>query len=207
MQSETLTIDQPKRSFIELTRRAQIIDCAIDTIAELGFARASLVQIARRAGVSTGVILYHFVSKDELIREVVAHVFAAGQAFIQPRVDQSTARAALLGFIRASVAFIQAKPARVLAVMNIIRAGQADTGHERFDRAVMHPREAGFTAILQAGQASGEFRPFDVPIMVTTIIEALDVIPPQVAANPAFDFDRYASELAALFDRATRSDP
>jgi hypothetical protein len=71
----------------------------------------------------------------------------------------------------------------------------------------MHPREAGFTAILQAGQASGEFRPFDVPIMVTTIIEALDVIPPQVAANPAFDFDRYASELAALFDRATRSDP
>jgi AcrR family transcriptional regulator len=207
MQSETLTIDQPKRSFIELTRRAQIIDCAIDTIAELGFARASLVQIAKRAGVSTGVILYHFVSKDELIREVVAHVFAAGQAFIQPRVDQSTARAALLGFIRASVAFIQAKPARVLAVMNVIRAGHADTGHERFDRAVMHPREAGFTAILQAGQASGEFRPFDVPIMVTTIIEALDVIPPQVAANPAFDFDRYASELAALFDRATRSDP
>ncbi len=207
MKSETLTIDQPKRSFIELTRRAQITDCAIDTIAELGFARASLVQIAKRAGVSTGVILYHFVSKDELIREVVAHVFAAGQAFIQPRVDQSTARAALLGFIRASVAFIQAKPARVLAVMNVIRAGHADTGHERFDRAVMHPREAGFTAILQAGQASGEFRPFDVPIMVTTIIEALDVIPPQVAANPAFDFDRYASELAALFDRATRSDP
>ena len=207
MHSETLTPDQPKRSFIELSRRAQIIDCAIEAIAELGFARASLAQIARRAGVSTGVILYHFVSKDELIREVVAHVFAAGQAFIQPRVDQSTAREALLGFIRGSVAFIQSKPANVLAVMNIIRAGRADSGEARFDEAVLHPRQAGFTAILRAGQASGAFRRFNVPIMATTIVEALDAVPPQVAADPAFDFDAYAQELADLFDRATRSDP
>ena len=207
MHSETLTDDQPKRSFIELSRRAQIIDCAIEAIAELGFARASLAQIARRAGVSTGVILYHFVSKDELIREVVAQVFAAGQAFIQPRVDQSSARNALLGFIRASVDFIRFKPSRVLAVMNITRAGHADHGEERFDPGVMQPREAGLTAILRAGQAAGAFRDFSVPVMVTTIIEALDAIPPQVAANPAFDFETYAQELTSLFDRATRSDP
>jgi TetR/AcrR family fatty acid metabolism transcriptional regulator len=205
--SEILTDDQPRRSFIEISRRAQVIDCAIEAIAELGFARASLAQIAKRAGVSTGVILYHFVSKDELIRAVVAHVFAAGQAFIRPRVDQSSARAALLGFIRASVAFIQSKPANVLAVMNIMRAARAGAGEPRFDIAVLQPREAGFTAILQAGQAIGEFRPFSVHIMVTTIIEALDAIPPQVAANPALDFDAYAQELADLFDRATRSDP
>jgi TetR/AcrR family transcriptional regulator, fatty acid metabolism regulator protein len=205
--SEILTDDQPRRSFIELSRRAQIIDCAIEAIAELGFARASLAQIARRAGVSTGVILYHFVSKDELIREVVAHVYAAGQAFITPRVDQSSARAALLGFIRGSVAFIQSKPANVLAVMNIIRAGRADSGEERFDHAVFRPREAGFTAILHAGLAIGEFRPFTVPIMVTTIIEALDAIPPHFAADPTLDFDAYAGELAEIFDRATRSDP
>ena len=207
MHSETLTDDQPRRSFIELSRRAQIIDCAIEAIAELGFARASLAQIAKRAGASTGVILYHFVSKDELIRELVAHVYAAGEAFIKPRVDQSSARAALLGFIRGSVAFIQSRPANVLALMNIIRAGRAEAGEPRFDQAVLQPREAGLTAILQTGQALGEFRPFSVPVMVTTIIEALDAIPPLVAADPALDFDAYTSELAALFDRATRRDP
>jgi AcrR family transcriptional regulator len=182
------------------------VECAIDTIAELGFSKAALSQIARRAGVSTGVILYHFANKDELIREVVAHVFAAGEAFITPHVEQSSARSALLSFIYVSVGFIQSKPRYVTAVMNIVRAGRSEAGEPRFDTAVMQPRERGFSAILQAGQANGEFRSFSVTVMVTTIIEALDAIPPLAAADPALDFAAYAQELVELFDRATRRD-
>src|SRR5262245_30222494 len=117
MPSEILSNDQGKRSFIETARRAQIVECAIEAIADLGFAQASLAQIAKRAKVSTGVILYYFASKDDLIREVVAHVFAAGEAFIRPQVDanQATAREALRTFIAASVGFIAANPKKVLA--------------------------------------------------------------------------------------------
>ncbi len=39
-----------RRTFTETARRAQIVTAAIDTIAELGFARASFAQIARRPG-------------------------------------------------------------------------------------------------------------------------------------------------------------
>src|SRR5258706_16282690 len=126
MQSEKETLDQDKRSFIETARRAQIIECAIETIAELGFAQASLAQIAKGAKVSTGVILYYFATKDDLIREVVAHVFTIGEAYIRPRVDadQESARKALRAFIAASVGFIAANPKNVLAVMNIMRAGR-----------------------------------------------------------------------------------
>ena len=57
MRSKIQTIDQggasERQSFIEIARRKQIIECAIDAIAELGFAQASLAQIAKRAGVST----------------------------------------------------------------------------------------------------------------------------------------------------------
>ena len=83
MRSEIETIDQKRPSFIEQARRAQIVECAIETIADLGFAQASLAQIAKRAGVSTGVISYYFAGKDELIREVSAYVFSAGEAFIR----------------------------------------------------------------------------------------------------------------------------
>ena len=59
-----------ERTFIETARRAQIVAAAIDTIAEVGYARASLVRIASRIGISRGLISYHFAGKDELIKEV-----------------------------------------------------------------------------------------------------------------------------------------
>jgi TetR/AcrR family fatty acid metabolism transcriptional regulator len=205
--SEIETSNQPKPSFIGTARRAQIIDCAIDAIAELGFAQASLAQIAKRAGVSTGVILYYFAGKDELIREVGAHVFTTGAALISPPVNaQTTARAALRVFIEASVAFLATHRNHARAVMNIIRAGRTADGAPAFDLAVVQPRQTGFRAVLEWGQRDGEFRPFAVGVMVETIIEALDAIPPQLAADPSLDLDAYARELVELFDRATRAD-
>jgi AcrR family transcriptional regulator len=207
MQSKIEAIDQNRPSFIETARRAQIIECAIDAIAELGFAQASLAQIARRAGVSTGVISYYFPGKDALIREVVAHVFTTGEAFIRPRVDVGEdPRATLLAFIKASVAFIGAHPNHPLAVMGIIRAGRTESGALRYDPEVEESRRTGFRSILEWGQREGVFRTFDVEVIGGTIIEALDLIPQRLAADPKLDIGAYAHELVELFDRATRSD-
>lgn len=51
MHSENDEDIQPpaKRSFIEEARRAQSIAAAIDTLADIGYGRVSLAQIARRA--------------------------------------------------------------------------------------------------------------------------------------------------------------
>ncbi len=205
MRSNIQSSDQGRQSFIEAARRAQIIECAIDAIAELGFAQASLAQIAKRAGVSTGVISYYFAGKDDLIRAVAAHVYAVGEEHIDPMVSrESGLRVALRGFIEASVDFIAAKPRYPTAVMNIIRAGRIDGGKPRFDPAVGEARRIGFNNILSRGQELGEFRRFNVDVMTTTIIEALDVIPQQVVENPDLDLKAYAHELVTLFDLATR---
>lgn len=209
MQSKNIAIDQDRRSFIETARRAQIIECAIETIADLGFAQASLAQIAKRAKVSTGVILYYFATKDDLIREVGAHVFKAGEDFVRPRVDihQDKARDALLSFIRANVDYIASNPKNALALMNIMRAGRMESGALRVDPAIEEPRQKGFRGILEWGQRTGEFRPFDVRVMMVTIIEALDVIPSLLAAEPGLNLSAYGQTLVELFDHATRSDP
>ncbi len=47
-------------TFLQSARRAQLVDAAIDALADLGAEQASLVQIAERAGVSRGVVNYHF---------------------------------------------------------------------------------------------------------------------------------------------------
>ena len=73
MRAKNSTRKQNGRTFIETTRRAQIVDAAIDVLAEHGYPDASFAKIAKRAGLSsTGMISYYLAGKDDLIREVIA---------------------------------------------------------------------------------------------------------------------------------------
>jgi TetR/AcrR family fatty acid metabolism transcriptional regulator len=202
MRSKKAPADQDRPSFIEAARRAQIVECAIAVIAELGFAQASLARIAERANVSTGVISYHFAGKDELIRAIGTHVYETGGRFIQPRVDrQNGARAALLSYIAASVGFVAAYPDYARTMMSIVLAGRS----QLYDQSIEEPRWTGFRAILEWGQQEGAFRLFDVPAMVATIIGALNQVLLQLAARPGLDLEAYGRELVETFDRATRA--
>ncbi len=42
------------------TRRAQLIEVTIDSLAEVGYVGSTLAQIGRRAGVSPGLVAHYF---------------------------------------------------------------------------------------------------------------------------------------------------
>jgi len=48
-------------------RRAELVEAALQTLAELGYARTSLREIAQKSRFSHGVIHYYFNDKDDLI--------------------------------------------------------------------------------------------------------------------------------------------
>jgi len=52
-------------------RRRQIVDALILEMAEHGYEHASIQAIARRAGLSPGLIHYHFANKQEILLEVI----------------------------------------------------------------------------------------------------------------------------------------
>lgn len=54
------------RAFEDLTARARIRDAALRHFADEGFARATIRDIARTAGVSPGLVRHHFGSKEAL---------------------------------------------------------------------------------------------------------------------------------------------
>jgi AcrR family transcriptional regulator len=56
----------------EPERRLALLKAAFREVAEKGFSEVTLDDIARRAGVSKGVTLYYFDSKEELFRELFA---------------------------------------------------------------------------------------------------------------------------------------
>lgn len=61
------------------SRRA-LIEAAIEAIADVGIANATLVEIARRAGVSRGLINYHFESKNDLFAQVSQYRYEKNRA-------------------------------------------------------------------------------------------------------------------------------
>ena len=55
-------------------RRQQLINATIAMIAESGFSRTTLTGVAERAGVSHGLVLFHFKSKDQLLTETLDYL-------------------------------------------------------------------------------------------------------------------------------------
>jgi len=55
------------------TRRA-LLDAAVESLIEVGFARTTTLEVQRRASVSRGALLHHFPSKAELLVAAVDHL-------------------------------------------------------------------------------------------------------------------------------------
>jgi AcrR family transcriptional regulator len=55
------------------TRRA-LLDAAVESLIEVGFARTTTLEVQRRADVSRGALLHHFPSKNELMVAAVDHL-------------------------------------------------------------------------------------------------------------------------------------
>jgi TetR/AcrR family transcriptional regulator, fatty acid metabolism regulator protein len=194
-------------SFIEAARRAQIIECAIDVIAELGYAQASLAQIASRAGIAKGVISYYFDGKDDLIRHVAGAVAVSGLAFIQPRVQaQDTARGKLQAFIESSIDYIRSNPTMLAALIEIITNFRTKDGKLQIDMNAGKPLLAALEAILQTGQENGEFRgDFAINVMAITIQGSVNGVLGQWVAHADLDLEACGRELIRTFDLATRT--
>ena len=69
---ETLhTKDPAPRTMSREARRAQLIASTIETLAARGFSRITLTDVARAAGLSHGLVLFHFESKERLLAETL----------------------------------------------------------------------------------------------------------------------------------------
>lgn len=197
-------IRQPRkdRSFIERARRAQIVEAAVEVIAEVGYPQASLERIAQRVGISRGLISYHFAGRDELIAEVVAGAFATGAEFMRPRVESQREPAAMLrAYLESNLAFMREHRRHMVALVSIL-TNTGDHGATSADAVI-----GDLQRILGWGQQTGAFRPFDTRVMAIAIRNAIDGVPVRLTIEPDLDLDHYTTELVTLFDLATRKDP
>lgn len=193
-------------TFIEAARRAQIIAAATETIADLGFANASLARIAERARISKGVIGYYFPSKDDLVRAVVDSFFLTGHTRMLATLETAaTATAMLTAYIEGNIAYIDQNRVAARAITDIILNFRKPNGEPHFKSDDQEPLILGTAAMFGWGQETGEFRAFDPRVMAITLRSAIDGFANQLANNPDLDVAAYTRELLALFVHATRA--
>jgi len=204
--ADDTTGQQPKRTFTESARRAQIVAASIDTVAELGYGQVSLARIADRAGTSKGVILYYFGGKDELIKELVTELVARGLAYMSPRIDaEPTGAGKLRAYIESNLAFMRENRNHVVAIVEIALNARAADGSRLYDFSVQDAGVAALEQLLAHFQGTGEFRAgFDPHVMAMAIRAAINAVPAQLARDPALDVTHHAHELADMFHIATR---
>ena len=61
------------------TRRQQLIEATIATLAHCGYARMTLAEVTRRAGLSQGLVNFHFDSKERLLTETLLYLAEDGK--------------------------------------------------------------------------------------------------------------------------------
>ncbi|MFI7583547.1 TetR/AcrR family transcriptional regulator [Kocuria sp. M1N1S27] len=194
-------------TFTERARREQILACAVEAIAELGYGRASLAEIARRAGVSKGVVSYYFPGKDRLLEQVVADVYARAGAAVAEATTGRTGTAALRGYLEANLGFLAGHPAGIRAVTEIVMNLRGSDGAPRFTPTGADPVLAHLEQLLRDGQRAGEFRDFDARSMAVLLRGAIDTASGRLVTDPGFDLAAYTRELVGTAELATRRTP
>jgi AcrR family transcriptional regulator len=192
---------QEAPTFIEAARRAQIVRCTIDAVADLGYERASLAEIAKRAGVSKSVISYYFSGKDELIEQVVTDVYVRAGEFMWPRLAaETTAAATLRAFIMSNITFIAEHLQDVQTLIEIVNSARTKEGKPRFGIEGLEEPIQAIEQLLRWGQERGEFRSFDTKTVAVAIRMSIDALGPRMLAYPDLDPQKYGEQLASLFD-------
>jgi AcrR family transcriptional regulator len=142
-------------------RPEEILDAALRVFGESGFARATLDDVARAAGVSKGTLYLYFDSKDSLFREMVrakvVATLAEAEAFV--RGHEGSARALLVELMHRMYTRMRCEQ-----MTRIARLVQGELGHFPelaqfyFDEVILRARRL-VEQVLERGTVTGEFRP------------------------------------------------
>ncbi|WP_420112492.1 TetR/AcrR family transcriptional regulator [Pseudactinotalea sp.] len=174
-------------TFTERARRAQILEAAISTVNEVGYPRASLAEIARRAGVAKSAIVYYFATKDALLMHVIEHVFEAmDRALVDAVAPLTDPQERLRAYVIAYLEHVDGHRAAVTAGIEIVVSHRNADGVPLY-LAGTEDDSALLRGILREGMEQGAFRSIPLEVAVAMVEALLDV--PSTALQRDLDAD------------------
>ncbi|MEP6574276.1 MAG: TetR/AcrR family transcriptional regulator [Gemmatimonadota bacterium] len=170
-------------------RRREILDAAILSFGENGYQRATLTEVAERAGVCQGTVSYYFGSKGELFEAVIADRFAGvierEEAGGVPGENSSSER--LERRLRRLWDHIWTPGTLGLIQVMHVDVGEFPESGQLLCRELSGRWRRLIANLLDTGIRSGEFRRLDVDVAARIISYAMTGVAQRVAATAPFD--------------------
>lgn len=189
------------QTFTEAARRAQIVQSAIETVNEIGYHRASLAEIAKRASVAKSAIVYYFGSKDALLLHVLDHVFTALGAAVETVVAaEATPDSRLRAYADGYLDHISTHRREVAAGVTIVVSHRGADGVPLY---LMQSDEdtALLRSILSDGMDAGTFRQTPLATAVTIVESLLDIAITAVQQDLDCDLTELNAQIIAFVFR------
>lgn len=191
-----------KPTFIEESRRQQFLEIGEHLFRELGYEKSSLARIAQEAGVSKGVVLYHFSSKAELGKAVLSKVLRGYSDYLQGRLDtRESAKAKLLQIPIASLEYVAAHREEYAIYVDVIGCfGQLEEKREFVARVSQRTREM-LVGLIQQGQRDGDVGDVNASALADVLQGALDGLMELYAVDPeSVDLAAAGTVLALMIE-------
>lgn len=199
--------ERPARTFTETARRAQIIAAAITTVNEIGYHRASLAEIALRAGVAKSAIVYYFSSKESLLLSVVDEVFTElGEAVAPEALAPPEPAAQLRAYARAYLAHVDAHRAEVTAGIEIVVSHRTEDGTPLYLTGTEED-SALVRGILARGMEAGVFRSMPLGVATSLVEALLDVWTTELQRDLDAELGTLSDELVRFLMQGIAADP
>ncbi|OZE87892.1 TetR family transcriptional regulator [Rhodococcus sp. 14-2483-1-1] len=181
-------------SFIERTRRAQLIDVTITAVAEHGYSNVSLARIADNAGITKAAVLYHFRTKDAVVEAAYRFVLDALVQDVAAAVGDVPAQDGPQAYVRAMVGHLRAHPRHTRMLIEALANSTA--GHTPEQR--WRPLADLIDASVRARGTDG----VDSRTLAIITGGAVDAIVTECLHDPDYDSAAAGESLAAMLDAA-----
>ena len=155
-------------------RRAQIVRAACASIADHGYERASLRDIAARANVTHGALLRHFATKDELLLAALAQRDADDEEFARRIMESRVPADQVLSSVLRDE-FEHPEQQRNWLAITIAATNPEHPAHEFFVSRRERMREHFHTGPLANAHDSEELSADDKVTMVLAMIDGLRI--------------------------------
>lgn len=176
----------------ERARREQLVQVTIELVADRGYAGTSLAAIARGAGITKAAVLYHFPSKDLLVRAAYEQVLQALVGEVAAAVDAVDVAHGPAAYIRAMVGHLHEHPRHTRMIVEAMINDQGDD-----DPAA---RWRPLAQIIAAADEARGTTARDVRATAIIVGGAIDAIVAERLRDPGFDTAAAAEQLVRLVE-------